>query len=369
MIPTELKNRKIFYNTAARKREMYLIKLFSRIHNVESLYFITPAYGGNGGFHKLIKQKRDNINYFFLGYIGKGLLRILTSHINAFFWVIRNVKSGDTVITYNFPPIYAVPLLIKKIFIKYRLIVEYEDFYNKDDKRHYIFGPFEKFGIYFANAFIASSVGMFKYIKEKRSNPPIIINGGYFEDIVLTTKVENNNDLIKTTNILYSGTLDKERGIMDLLKLFQSNKTDKFTLTISGSGPLENQIREISALDSRIQYVGLLNDEKYNNLILNTDVCVNPQWTTITVNFPSKITIYLSYGKIVLSTKLDSLVNSPFNVLLNFYDEGDDDGFWRLLFKIRENLIHSQNNTANRINKFKEIIKKQDKALIDMLVK
>ena len=361
-IPKKLNCRDVYFYGAARKREMYLLNIFSQIKNVKNFYFITPAYGRNGGVFNSIELDIVNKKYICLGYIGKGLMRIITSYIYAFFWVIKNVKTGDTVITYNFPPIYAIPILIKKIFISFRLIVEFEDFYNKDDKRHFLYGPFEKFGINFANSFIASSVGMSNYIKENRNNTKIIINGGYFEDV--NTKLEGNQDSLNTTKIVYSGTLDKERGIKDLIKLFQSNKSDKFDLTFSGSGPLEKYIKEISVQDSRVSLVGLLNEDDYNILIRNSHICVNPQWTSISVNFPSKITMYLSYGKIVLSTKIDSLVNSPYKDLLNFYDEDNAEEFWEKLFMIRQN---SKSDASMRIIQFKEIIRAQKEALIKLI--
>ena len=361
-IPKKLNCRDVYFYGAARKREMYLLNIFSQIKNVKNFYFITPAYGRNGGVFNSIELDIVNKKYICLGYIGKGLMRIITSYIYAFFWVIKNVKTGDTVITYNFPPIYAIPILIKKIFISFRLIVEFEDFYNKDDKRHFLYGPFEKFGINFANSFIASSVGMSNYIKENRNNTKIIINGGYFEDV--NTKLEGNQDSLNTTKIVYSGTLDKERGIKDLIKLFQSNKSDKFDLTFSGSGPLEKYIKEISVQDSRVSFVGLLNEDDYNILIRNSHICVNPQWTSISVNFPSKITMYLSYGKIVLSTKIDSLVNSPYKDLLNFYDEDNAEEFWEKLFMIRQN---SKSDASMRIIQFKEIIRAQKEALIKLI--
>ena len=366
-IPQEINFRRPNFSGAAKKREMYLLDIFAGITSSSGLYFITPAYGKNGGFFKSLKLVVDNKKYIFLGYFGKGIIRIITSYIYAFLWVLKNIKTGDTVITYNFPPIYAIPLLLKKIFIQFRLIVGFEDFYNIDDKRHYLFGPFEKFGISYADAFIASSVGMSNYIKERRKCASIIINGGYFEDLMTNSKYEGHENLLNTTKIVYSGTLDKERGIRDLIELFQSNKSDKFNLTFSGSGPLEEYVKEMSEQDSRINFVGLLNDEDYSKLIVNSHVCVNPQWGSISVNFPSKITMYLSFGKIVLSTKIFSLVNSPYKDLLNFYDEDNAEEFWDKLLMIRSNFQQSNNDAHMRILKFKEIIEGQKEALIKLI--
>jgi len=364
-IPNNIKSRGVNLGGAARKREMYLLNIFSQIKNIKNLHFITPAYGKKGGIFNSIELDFHNRKHVFLGYIGKGIIRIFTSHIYSFFWVIRNVKAGDTVITYNFPPIYAIPILLKKIFIKFRLIIEFEDFYNKDDKRYYFFRPFENLGIQFANSFIASSVGMSNYINENRKQAQIIINGGYFEDI--NTKLKKNNLSSSVLKILYSGTLDKERGIHNLIKLFQSNKSEKFELIFSGSGPLEEYIKEKSAEDPRINFVGLLSDEEYNFLIMSSQICVNPQWASISVNFPSKITMYLSYGKTVLSTRIESLINSPYKDLILFYDELSTDDFWDKLYMISDNSKNFESNKSERIVKFKKIIDAQKDELIKLI--
>ena len=365
-IPAILINRGVNLSGAARKREMYLLNIFSQIINIKNFQFITPSYGKNVGFFKLRKLHTPKISYFFLGYFGKGVLRILTSHIYSFIWIIKNVKAGDVIITYNFPPIYAIPLLLKKFFTKFRLIIEFEDLYNRDDNRYYFFRPFELLGIKYADDFIASSMGMSNYIINKRTNAKIIINGGYFENVNL---LKNKNKYAKSNilRMLYSGTLDKERGIHNLIKLFEFNNSKKFQLFFSGSGPLEDYIKEKSKKDKRIKFCGLLNEIDYKILVNNSHVCINPQWTSISVNFPSKITMYLSHGKIVLSTKIKSLINSPYKDLLFFYDESNSVDFWNnlnLIYESRENLTK---NIKFRKNKFERIINAQKLDLIKLI--
>lgn len=366
-IPDKLIPRNLNIINAGRKREEYLLNIISQVKVVKRLYFISTAYGSTGGVFNTAVVEKGNRKYFFLGYYGKGIVRILTSYLYAFFWIVWNVKRGDTLITYNFSPIYAIPILLKKLFLNFRLIIEFEDFYNKDDKRSVFYGPFENLGIKIGDAFIASSTGMSDHIKDRNRKAKIIINSGYFENVKTGKTILSSID--RPINIIYSGTLDKERGIYNLITSFQKNKSAKFELVVSGSGPLENYVIETSAQDTRIHFVGLLNDGDYNLLLAKADVCINPQWSSISVNFPSKITMYLSYGKIVMSTKIDSLIRSPFNELLIFYDEDNSDAFWEKLFFIEENWFKLEAMKKDRIKILKQITEVQKKNLMKLICK
>ena len=70
-----------------------------------------------------------------LGYWGTKYFRHLTSIISAFCWVMINYKRDDIAITYNFPPVYALPILIKQLFGRRKLVIEFEDFHNPSDIR------------------------------------------------------------------------------------------------------------------------------------------------------------------------------------------------------------------------------------------
>ena len=366
VLPESLKQRDPIVLNATKKRERYLLKIFSSITQVDKVSFISTGYGKKKCANKSIRIIEDRIDYIILGYFGKKILKYLTSHFYAFIWIIINVKKHDTIITYNFHPIYAIPLLLKKFFVKFRLIVEFEDFFNKDDKRSNFYGPFEKLGIRKADAFIASSCGMAKFIRSFRKDAKLIINSGYYES---ETQIINLPDLQKKRlTIVYSGTLDKERGVVNLINHFKSNENDKFKLVISGRGPLEEFVKVASETDERIIFVGMLNDHDFNKLISQADICINPQWSSISVNFPSKITLYLAFGKVVLSTKIDSIVKSPFSEILLFYDEYDPQSFWDQILLIDKKWIELEKEKISRITIFKQIIEEQKSDLVALIL-
>jgi hypothetical protein len=351
----DLRKRSLFVKPAAEKREAYIFQMLNElVSNKHGLTFISSAHGKERGYQPLRNYRKKNINYLYLGYYGSGLLRHLTSYFLSFFRLFALIKSNDIVITYNFPPIYAIPLLILKKLRSYSLIIEYEDFFNADDKRSYIFGPFERMGMHRADAFVASSIGMESTIKSKNLCSPIVVNSGYPSSRGRDFEDENNG--LPPHKLFYSGSLDKERGIENLVRTFKSNNSRDYSLTITGVGPLEQFVESEIKHDNRIQYLGMLNEEDYLSQLEQVDICVNSQWSNIDVNFPSKITMYLANGNVVMSTKIYSIINSPFAKLIEFYDENDDTEFWSIVKRITESNTYQLANTASRVDQFNDIM-------------
>ena len=71
-----------------------------------------------------------------------------------------------------------------------------------------------------------------------------------------------------------------------------------------------------------INYLGILNDTDYNNILLNSDIALNPQKEGEFGNFvfPSKLLSYLAYNLPVVTTKGKSIINSSLRELLYFCD-------------------------------------------------
>ena len=155
---------------------------------------------------------------------------------------------------------------------------------------------------------------------------------------------------------------------MNLINSFQELKSDDFELIITGSGRLEKLVSESIKKDARIRFLGLVDDEKLNQILEEADICINPQIGSISVNFPSKISLYLSYGKVVLSTKNSSLLNSPYKNLLYYYDEFNPNSFSDEVFKIKNNWAAIERTKIEQLAKFKEIFQKQERKLIKLLI-
>ncbi len=102
--------------------------------------------------------------------------------------------------------------------------------------------------------------------------------------------------------LLFASTLDRQRGIDVLLRALQYTTAD-FVLQITGKGEGLARVREFA--DERVEYLGYLDYEAYQDTLRNADICISAQLSHHefgSFSFPSKICEYLSEGKLVVSS-------------------------------------------------------------------
>ncbi len=107
------------------------------------------------------------------------------------------------------------------------------------------------------------------------------------------------------TTLVYSGLLNSVAGIDLLLQSMQYVQGD-VTLRITGRGELEQLVADACKKDSRIEYLGLVPEEQYVEVLKGADILVNPRNMNLPENqnnFPSKVMDYLASGHRIISTK------------------------------------------------------------------
>jgi len=117
------------------------------------------------------------------------------------------------------------------------------------------------------------------------------------------------DDRIEKT-IMYTGTLHKKFGVLNLLKAFQKISKETYRLVICGSGDSEREIREAAQSDHRIRFLGQLPRKKILELQSGATVLVNPRQNNESFtkySFPSKTMEYLSAGVPVVAYRLDGI--------------------------------------------------------------
>lgn len=110
--------------------------------------------------------------------------------------------------------------------------------------------------------------------------------------------------------ILYTGTLNKKYGILNLIEAFKMIPYENYRLILCGSGDSERQIREKTLADKRIIYKGLICREEALRLQQEATVLVNPRLNNeeyTKYSFPSKTLEYLCSGTPVIAYKLDGM--------------------------------------------------------------
>lgn len=110
---------------------------------------------------------------------------------------------------------------------------------------------------------------------------------------------------------LYFGRLDREKGILTLLKAFAELKNLK--LIILGSGPFEKYIKDFN-LNSNIIYLGFKSGNELVDLIKNSEYVIIP--SECYENLPMSAVESLSFGKPIITTGmggLKELINNNLN--------------------------------------------------------
>lgn len=217
---------------------------------------------------------------------------------------------------------YAMTNHITRILMKYRHLSNVKTILVVPDLPEYMNFSKKKTGLWkiFKNESIKSNYRNCKYISgfvfltQKMADLNQFINKPYAIIDGITRVQENflNSTFEKNEKftVMYSGSLNKEYGVNDLLDAFDNIHEDNINLIICGDGGLKNQIIEKSKIDKRIEYLGVLPRAQVISLQKQSSVLINPRKNSgefTKYSFPSKIIEYMSSGTPVLMYKLDGV--------------------------------------------------------------
>lgn len=136
--------------------------------------------------------------------------------------------------------------------------------------------------------------------------PSCIIEGIYNN----TEKRTAQNEKSEVKTIFYSGMLYAKFGVKNLIDAFSATHNSSYRLQLCGCGDLEDYIKQQAAIDSRINYLGLIPREKVLELQSKADLLINPRQPIeefTKYSFPSKNIEYLVSGTPVLIYELDGI--------------------------------------------------------------
>jgi glycosyltransferase involved in cell wall biosynthesis len=136
--------------------------------------------------------------------------------------------------------------------------------------------------------------------------------------------------------IMYSGNLDTEHGIMDLLNAFSMIKDKDFRLWITGNGNGINNIISTSNTDRRIKYWPALKQNELFKMQQNATLLVNPfkpDHRKTLYFFPSKTMEYMASGTPVLMYRLPCIPDE-YHKYLFFLDDCTTEGMKNKILEI-----------------------------------
>jgi glycosyltransferase involved in cell wall biosynthesis len=141
-----------------------------------------------------------------------------------------------------------------------------------------------------------------------KSIPYVVMEGIVdVESMDVTTANELHSD---KEVILYTGSLRKIFGVMNLVHAFQMLKDVNAELWICGSGDSKNAIENAAKEDSRIKFWGLVDSETALKKQRQATILVNPRTSEgeyTKYSFPSKTMEYLLSAKSVIINRLEGI--------------------------------------------------------------
>jgi len=276
------------------------------------------------------------------GYRNISRKKSLKKQIYNFF----SIKSSEkAIIVYS----AHTPFLQAAVYAKQRdpsihiclIVPDLPQFMNLYENKTMIYSIFKKIDIkIFENnsKYVDSFVLLTEHMKDVLKvgkRPYIVIEGVVniseaFSDVTEDIK----EDTFKT--VVYTGTLNKKFGIINLVKAFHAIEDKNIVLKVCGRGDAEDFIKEYSIIDKRIQFLGQLSNEEAIKLQKSATVLVNPRQNNeefTKYSFPSKNMEYLLSGKPVIAYKLDGIP-----------DEYDD-----YFFYVKDDSIESLSKTIKEV--------------------
>lgn len=263
-----------------------------------------------------IGDKKEHIN---LGFINLPVYKLFSRYYQAKVSLRSLLKQEEyTILIYSMhTPFLKAAADLKKEFplMKICLIVPdlpqfmndssfLETFYRMGEKR-----VLDK-TLQSVDSFVILSKFMHSPLKIQ-TRPWVVMEGIYNSgDTPVLSRKENNK------TILYTGTLARRYGIINLLEAFSMIGDNSYQLWICGEGDSRKDVLALAEKDKRVTYFGQIPREKVLELQLRATVLVNPRTSEgeyTKYSFPSKIMEYLASGTPCIMHKLEGIPDEYFD--------------------------------------------------------
>ncbi len=246
-------------------------------------------------------------------------------------WILRNVKSKETIVVYHSLGYMGVIALAHRIR-KFRLILEVEEIYadvigSKRIRQKEINFFKRADGYIFPTKLLSDMIN-------GEQKPEAIIHGTYRvepERECLKYKDDLQDGAERIIHCIYAGTFDPRKGGAIAAANATEYLTSRYHMHIIGFGSnddvanMQDTIDRISTRSkAKITYDGLLSGEEYIRFIQDCDIGLstqNPDAAFNGTSFPSKILSYMANGLRVVSIRIPAVEQSDVGNLITYYDK------------------------------------------------
>ena len=319
---------------AATNKMSYIIDVFSRC--AESVLVVSASGSRNNHCYpgKTVKLK-DNARLKLFPTLGSGcrVRRVLSRwllNVDMFFFLLRHIKRGQTVIVYHSLGYLPMIKLLRR-FKKFRLVLELEELYG-DVMENAAVTEKELSFARTADAYIFPTVLLNEKINREQK-PFALIHGTYRAEAQKMSKERYrslhgwDNDKI---HVVYAGTFDPRKGGGVAAALSAKHLSSRYHLHILGFGSTE-EVKDMQDLIAELSkkcactvtYDGLLSGDDYIHFLQACDIGLSTQNPAAAFNassFPSKILSYMANGLRVVSIRIPAVEGSAVGGNVCYYD-------------------------------------------------
>lgn len=337
----DIKERNSKGNLASNAKMKYIVNALNNATD-NKVVLLSPGLGSKKGYSpsKTIYDKNGFVKHylpllrFSKGKTSFGLSATLFSNFFLFLWIIKHIKKNDTVVVYSAPWINPIMILLRLI-IKFNMCLEIEELYytnsNLSKFKKLIYILIEKVSINISDSFILACEDIKLLLNRTISKSNFAVCYGDYQTIFCDSE-KINEKLTEIPFLLYSGSIDVERGVFVFLESLNYLQLEKFRVIITGYGKqfdlnrLSKKITELQLDGINIQYLGALEENEYNEVLSKSIICISPQVVAnsfSSASFPSKIIKYISHGNFVVASDMSTVKKTNIATYINFYSNDD----------------------------------------------
>lgn len=315
----------------------------------------------------------DNVPIYSIGFCNLPIINKLSILFGILFRLILtfNKYQGNTInVIVNTPNVFIETALLiaqrftNKKITKTLIIPDIPQFVTSMDQQN----PIKKNIIKWLDQFAMSVANKFDYYVFLTETMTDFFPQRRLKYIVMEGIINIKNERLTLPSnepdheiILYTGTLRKIFGIIELVKIFDLGKFPNTELWICGSGEAKAELELWAQKNPRIKFWGLVSSEKARELQMQATILANPrsrkgEYTKY--SFPSKTIEYLLSGKNVIMNKLPGVPQDYYQYVYAPNNESID--AW--IQTINQILSAKKNNRKERAQLGREFILKNKNA-------
>jgi len=295
-------------------------------------------------------------------------IKIAFSLLWLLWYLMVNTKSGEPILVYNNTWL-SFPVRLAKRFKRFRLILEVEEIFGDVWNIKTVLRRQEQKLLSSADSYIVVSDFLANKFKNTKC---VVLYGAYSVSDYCTesSKISRDTDC-QIINVVYAGSVDKIKYAASIAVECAKYLTNDYVVHILGYGnqvdieKLNDEICEVNKILGRQACVfhGAMTGTQFSHFLYSCDIAINSQkeGSYMETAFPSKILTYLSHNIRVVSTRIDSVINSKLCSLVSFSSSDNPED---IAHSVKSINLTSEYNSIAVIKKLDEEFIKNIKELI-----